>query len=174
MSRKTIILPLRAVQGVFSLLVLALSAYVAHWYNTTTVISSPSEINFLFFVSLWSLLSILSLELLIPRFVAPMTAASNYIALGVELSNVVFWFAGFVALAVFLSRLLFCRGSVCQSAQADVAFAAVGWLLWTATGVLMVKEVVRKGGLMKTPSWGRSTKAAGLAPVEVPATKEQV
>ncbi|KAK0674478.1 hypothetical protein QBC41DRAFT_965 [Cercophora samala] len=163
---KKIILPLRAIQGLFALLVLALSSYVAHWYNTTTVISSPSSINFLFFVSLYSLLSILSLELLIPRFVAPRTAASNYIALGVELSNVVFWFAGFVGLAVFLSKLLFCRGSVCQSAQADVAFAAAGWLIWTGTGVLGVREVVRKGGLM---SW----KKGPAAPVEVPASNKE-
>ncbi|KAK4644671.1 hypothetical protein QC761_306940 [Podospora bellae-mahoneyi] len=163
---KTVILPLRAIQGVFALLVLALSSYVAHWYNTTTVISSPSSINFLFFASLYSLLSILALEFLIPRFVAPKTAASNYIALGVELSNVLFWFAGFVGLAVFLSKLLFCRGSVCQSAQADVAFAAAAWLVWIGSGVIMVREVVKKGGLM---SWKRKEPAA----VEVPVTNKE-
>ncbi|KAK4197579.1 membrane-associating domain-containing protein [Triangularia verruculosa] len=170
---KKITLPLRAIQGVFALVVLALSGYVAHWYNTTTVISSPSEINFLFFCSLWSLLSIATLEILIPRVIAPKTAASNYIALGVELSNILFWFSGFVALATFLSKLLFCRGSVCQSAQADVAFAAAGWLIWTGTGVLMVRDVMAKGGLAMRPSWKRSG-AGSKQPVEVPATKEEV
>ena len=79
---------LRVIQGVFALVVLALSSFGKHpsfltshwniittntdlpvvqWYNATTVLSSPSELNFLIFAALWSLLSLLSIELL-PRF----------------------------------------------------------------------------------------------------------
>jgi hypothetical protein len=38
-----------------------------------------------------------------------------------------FWFAGFIALAVFISNLLFCRGDVCRAAQAATVFGALEW-----------------------------------------------
>lgn len=74
------------------------------------------------------------------------TASSPYIHFGVELVNMLFYFAGFIALATFLGKLLFCRGSVCSAARADAAFAAFGWLLWTATSGLLAMEMF-KGGL---------------------------
>jgi len=55
---------------------------------------------------------------------------------GVEAVTMIFYFAGFIALSVFLANLLFCRGSVCSAARADVAFSALGWLTWTASTVL--------------------------------------
>lgn len=65
----------------------------------------------------------------------------------VQLLNTLFYFAGFVALSVFLSRLLFCRGVVCLSARADAAFAAFSWVTWTATTVILGFEVfARKDG----------------------------
>lgn len=62
-----------------------------------------------------------------------------------------FYFAGFVALAVFLGKLLFCRGSVCAAARADAVFAAFNWLLWTGSSALVAINMFR-GGLsgMKT------------------------
>jgi len=69
----------------------------------------------------------------------------------VELLNLLFYFAGFIALAVFLGKLLFCRGSVCSAARADAVFAAFNWLLWTGSSALLALEMF-KGGLegMKT------------------------
>ncbi len=54
-----------------------------------------------------------------------------------------------MSLAVFLQSLLFCRGDVCHAAQADVAFGAASFLVWGASAVLTVVEVLkvrRQGG----------------------------
>lgn len=55
------------------------------------------------------------------------TAASNKFAiLGAEVLTMLFWFAGFIALAVFLSDRV-CFGHVCSAAKAATAFAAFEW-----------------------------------------------
>ncbi|KAK3321062.1 membrane-associating domain-containing protein [Cercophora scortea] len=152
-------LPLRITQGVFSFAVLALSIYVANWYNTATLSSSPSQINFLVFAGLWSLVSIAAIEVA-PRFFP--RASNPYIALGIEFTNMIFWFSGFVALAVFLSKLLFCRGSVCAAAQADTAFAAFMFVTWSVTVGMLAKDVFKSGFRKPTASVG-----AGGPPKEI-------
>lgn len=84
-------------------------------------------------------------------------ASTPYIHLAVSLVTTLFYFAGFVALAVFLGKLLFCRGSVCAAARADAAFAAFSWLLWTASSTLIGLQVF-KGGLagLKTDKQAKS------------------
>ena len=88
-----LVLPLRIVQVVLSLVVLGLSGYgtlslpwspvegkisrcgrwwtnrnaVAHWYNVDTLTASPTQINFLIFAGIWSILSVGYLEL-VTRF----------------------------------------------------------------------------------------------------------
>ncbi|POS71083.1 hypothetical protein DHEL01_v210520, partial [Diaporthe helianthi] len=57
-----LILALRAVQGLFAVIIFGVSVYVANWYNVETLTSSPSQVNFLVFVSVFSLLSITYLE----------------------------------------------------------------------------------------------------------------
>jgi hypothetical protein len=74
-----------------------------------------------------------------------MIASHPYGAFVLELLNVLFYFAGFIALAVFLSSLLFCRGSVCGSARASTVFAATEFALWGMTAVLMAKDVFKLG-----------------------------
>jgi hypothetical protein len=135
---------------------------VAHWYNTDTLTASPSQINFLIFVPLFSFISLAYIELA-PRFMKKgnlspthtsryehrgdgkltLTASHPYIHFGVELVNMLFYFAGFIALATFLGKLLFCRGSVCAAARADAVFAAFGWLLWTGTSALLALQMFR-------------------------------
>ncbi|AEO61870.1 hypothetical protein MYCTH_27099, partial [Thermothelomyces thermophilus ATCC 42464] len=116
---------LRSIQGLFALLVLILSAIVANWYNTSTKYLPPSQISFLLFAAVWSILSI------------------TYIAASLDLTNTLFYLAGFAALAAFLNSLLFCRGDVCRAAQADVAFGAFSFATWAASAALTCTEVVR-------------------------------
>lgn len=138
---------------------------VANWYNMDTMTSSPSQVNFLVFVPLWSFISIAYLEL-VPKF-APrgesrpvflvgiclecnkstntILASHPWGAVAFELLNVLFYFAGFIALAVFLSKLLFCRGTVCAVARTDTVLAAFEFALWSATSLLMVKDVFKTG-----------------------------
>lgn len=80
-----LLLPLRIAQFVFAVVVVGLSSYgmkelmhkrdvitdepaVAHWYNADTLTASPSQINFLIFVPLFSFISVVYLEV-VPRFV---------------------------------------------------------------------------------------------------------
>lgn len=56
-----------------------------------------------------------------------------------------FFFSGFVALGVFLSKLDWCRGTVCSSAQADTAFAAFLFITWGVTIFFAGKEVMKTG-----------------------------
>lgn len=65
----------------------------------------------------------------------------HYLAAPFEITNMLFWLSGFAALAVFLSRLLFCRGAVCSAAQADAVFAALSFAVWTASSVITAREV---------------------------------
>lgn len=80
-----LLLPLRIAQFVFAVVVVGLSSYgmdkiiyqshlsltnesiVAHWYNADTLTASPSQINFLIFVPLFSFISVVYLEV-VPRF----------------------------------------------------------------------------------------------------------
>ncbi|KAK4102587.1 hypothetical protein N658DRAFT_393630, partial [Parathielavia hyrcaniae] len=131
---------IRGAQGVFALLVLILSGFVAHWYNSKTTLSSPTQINYLIFTAIWSILSLASIESL-PRMF-PRTS-KPYLALPFDAATTLFSFAGFVALAVFLQGLLFCHGAPCHAAQADVAFAAFSFATWAASTALTAIEMVR-------------------------------
>ncbi|KAJ0124910.1 hypothetical protein J7T55_006253 [Diaporthe amygdali] len=137
-----LILALRAVQGVFAVIILGLSAYVANWYNVDTLTSSPSQVNFLVFVPLFSLISIAYLEA-VPKFMPKLS--HPWAVLALEVTNVLFYFAGFVALAVFLTHLLFCRGAVCGSARAATVFSSFNFVLWTATAALTIKDALKGG-----------------------------
>lgn len=143
------LLPVRIIQGLFSVLVIALSGYVAHWYNVDTLTASPSQINFLMFAGIWSLISIIFLEGVVRFFPK---ANHPFVAIGIEASNVLFFFSGFIALAVFLSKLLFCRGGVCAAARADVAFAATLFVGWAASFVIVGLMTLRSGGFRKASS----------------------
>jgi len=137
-----LLLPLRIAQGIFALVVLGLSGYVAHWYDAETLTTSPAQINFLIFVPLMSFLSMAYLELA-PRFAS--RAFHPYARFAFEIINTLFYFAGFIALAIFLGKLLFCRGSVCVAARADAVFAAFSWLMWMGSTTLLAMEIFKGG-----------------------------
>jgi len=143
-----LLLPIRIAQAVFAVVVLGLSGYVAHWYNADTLTASPSQINFLIFVPIFTLISVLYLEVT-PRFMSK--ASHPYAHFAFELLNVLFYFAGFIALSVFLSKLLFCRGSVCAAARADAAFGAFSWLLWLASSAILAMEMFKGGRSRSMP-----------------------
>lgn len=73
------------------------------------------------FSSVWTLLALIYLTLTswkLERFAHP------WIICGVESLTMLFWFAGFIAAAVFLSDLITCAGRACSSAKAATVFAA--------------------------------------------------
>ena len=64
------------------------------------------------------------------------TAAHKIGILVAEVLTMIFWFAGFIALAVFINNLLFCRGNVCRAAQAATVFGAFSWYVRTYLKIL--------------------------------------
>lgn len=67
----------------------------------------------------------------------------------------VYWFGGFIALAVFLSDRI-CFGAVCNVARASTAISAVNWLVWTATFIFGVVRTAKGGwGLRMKNRLGR-------------------
>ncbi|RYP22564.1 hypothetical protein DL765_001622 [Monosporascus sp. GIB2] len=131
---------LRAAQLVSALATLALTAYVADWYNSDNLTASPAQINWLLACSVFSVWSIGYLEgakRFYPRALHPSAA------LCLECVNALFHLFSFVYLAVFISRLLFCWGSVCGAARGGVAFGVLGFLFWVASAALAAGEVIR-------------------------------
>ena len=81
--------------------------------------------NFLLFCSLWTLLAVIYLVLAPSRFPA---AAHKFAILGVEALTMIFWFAGWVAVAALWGDLA-CgsRGGVCGAGTAAIVFGAFIW-----------------------------------------------
>ncbi len=73
------------------------------------------------------------------------------IVVAIEGINALLYFAGFIALAVFLNGLLFCRGNVCGSARAATAFSALSFGAWAASAALTAMTLI-KGGLRRAPN----------------------
>jgi len=132
-------LPLRILQAIFTVVVLGLTGYVSNWWSGYWHSYSPSEINFLIFASVWTILALV--YLIIAPWKAP-AAAHKFGILAAEVLTMIFWFAGFIALAAFLSDRT-CFGKVCSCAKAAVAFAAFEWAFFAATTVLAATHVWR-------------------------------
>lgn len=122
---------------------------VVEWYFRVTQLAAPTEFTFLIFAPTWTLVSLAYLELT-PRL-AP-RASHPYAALTFEFLNTVFYFSGFIALGVFLGRVVFCRGPECIAARIAVVAASVEFVLWTVTFCIMIKYVFKGGLQRKSPS----------------------
>ncbi|KAI0100002.1 membrane-associating domain-containing protein [Hypoxylon sp. NC0597] len=134
------------VAAVFSVIELGLTAYLASryygWYGY--YYDSPSRVNFMVFNSVWSLL------VLIYVGVTPLYLTSVFhklAALALNAITTIFWFAGSIALAVFVGGPYDCRSnSYCGSAEAAVAFGFFLWALFTFLTVLDALESLRSRG----------------------------
>jgi hypothetical protein len=133
-------LPLRVAQLIFNIIVLGCAARVAHVFDALAFVDSPSQINFLIFVSIWTFLALAFLTLT-PSFMPRL--AHGFVLLAVDALTMLFWFAGFIALAVYISNhwLYYVSGTI----KAACAFAAFEWLLWAITTVLLALKVFRGG-----------------------------
>jgi hypothetical protein len=129
-----IILPIRALQALFAIIVLGVLAYAANdwagnWWNGSHW--SPSQINFLIFTSVWTLLALLYL------IIAPIHAprySHKYGILAVEAVTMLFWFAGFIALSCMVSDVCGSSGwGPCRASVAGAVFGAFEWLLFSFT-----------------------------------------
>jgi hypothetical protein len=86
---------------------------------------SPSSINFLLFDGIWSLIAVP--YLIIAPTLFPI-AAHVYALLAVEAVTMIFWFAGFIAVAVALPSPSYCNlFTFCKATTAATVFGAFSW-----------------------------------------------
>lgn len=129
---------LRIVQGILALIVLGVDSYVVHFYRSNGF-RAPSQAGFVVFVCVWSFLALLYLGL------APTYSPdwhNKWAVVGVEGLSVIFWFAGFVAIAAWLGDLTFCYGTVCGCARATTVFGAFSWIAWSISFALVIKAII--------------------------------
>ncbi|PFH62006.1 hypothetical protein XA68_15548 [Ophiocordyceps unilateralis] len=139
---RTSVLSLRIFQGLLATVNLSLSAYVVNWYLVTTIRGSPPSVGFLVFAALFSILSILYLEL-VPRLFP--RAGRPSVTLGVEATNAIFYFAAFIAHAVYLGSLAMCHGAVCTASRVDSVVAASAFCAWVASTILTARDMFVAG-----------------------------
>jgi hypothetical protein len=90
---------------------------------------SPTEVNFMIFSPVWTIFALIFLVIVPMKFPS---AAPKFALLAVETLTMLYWFSGFIALAVFLSDRI-CFGTVCSVAKAGTAISAFQWLTFAAT-----------------------------------------
>jgi len=98
---------------------------VANWYNSTDSTLAgpiPSQLIFLIFTSVWTVMVAIPYTTITPRYFP--TLAHKFVMLSMELVTAIFWLGGFAATADFLRKLAICRGEVCSTARASVVFGA--------------------------------------------------
>jgi hypothetical protein len=119
---------------------------------------SPVEINFMIFSPIWSLLA-LSAIIAVPKFFpsAVQNTGPKIGLLVLELITSLYWFGGFIALAMWLDDRI-CFGTVCSIAKAGTAISAVNWAAWTVTLVAGGLAAFRKGGNVSLGGIKKETK----------------
>lgn len=143
---------------------------VVNWYLARTSHSPPSPFNFLLFAPSFSIVSVLYLELC-PRYERSAWASHPYLSLAVEATNTVFYFGGFIAVAILLSRLVFCEGTVCAVARATSVLAAAEFVAWIATTMMQAKDIFKNG--ITATSYKREPGALAAAGAAVGETAEE-
>ncbi|KAK0508303.1 hypothetical protein JMJ35_009387 [Cladonia borealis] len=148
--------PFRTIQGLLAIIALGLNGYVTSWYRAHTHPSTvPNESPFLLFCAAWTLLLLPYLLFNPPlsqtRSTNPKPPSrffNKHLLLTLDLLTALLWFSGFVALAVFKSRLILCLGHVCQVMIGAVAVGVLAWLSFCASSVLAGLHVwrTRRGG----------------------------
>lgn len=137
------ILPLRIAQALFALFVLGLAGYCVD------ALEIYPEAGFLVFTSVWTFI-VLAYLLVTPMYYPQLH--NRWFVVGSEAVTMIFWFAGFIAIAdsTKISRFK-CFGAGCRvldCAKAAAAFACFSWLAWSATLALIIHALIeyRKGG----------------------------
>lgn len=131
------IYPVRAIQVLFAIIVLGLIAYVID----AATGGWSSTVNFMMFNAVWTAFVAVPYLVFGPMFIP--NFPHKFVILGVELVTMLFWFAGFIALAALLGPPKYCNSGPCHAGQAATAFGAFEWVLFLVTAVYAVMGVVR-------------------------------
>lgn len=135
--------PVRALQFIFAVIVLGLMAYgpsfppipiqnansisVSTWWTSHWRQASPAQVSFLIFTPVWSLATLVPIILIPLKFSHLLSSAGfRWGLIALDALTMLFWFAGFIALAVFLNGRI-CFGQVCDVARAGAVFGGLSW-----------------------------------------------
>jgi len=156
-----VILPLRGVALLFSIIELGLTAFGVSQFDGTSdygdgivIYYNFGTVNFLLFASLWSVL--LLIYLIIALRMPHITHL--FVTVALLFITMIFWFAGFVALAVFLGSTIngACSSGLgdCGVLDAATAFAAFLWLIFLIDTVFAAMAAFggRRGGMSSGPT----------------------
>lgn len=118
---------------------------VAQWWTSHWRQLSPSEVNWMIFSPVWTIIALVPL-IVVPLKFDHLTTQPivKFGMLFLEALTMLYWFGGFIALAVFLSDRI-CFGTVCSVAKAGTAIAAFEWVAFAVTAVFSVLRVFRGG-----------------------------
>lgn len=102
---------------------------VARYFNQVYYylndVDVPSEVSFIVFVSVWTM--VVSIYLLVAPLKFPRLAPVIAV-LALDALTMLFWFAAFIALAVWKSNLSVCFfGRICHTIVAGIVFGAFEW-----------------------------------------------
>jgi hypothetical protein len=130
------ILPIRITQCILVLIVLGLTSYCV---NITVGFSQAA---FLVFTSVWTF--ILLIYLLITPLYFP-NLHNRWAVVVAEAITVIFWFSGFIAIAIQSNRLV-CIYTGCHligATKAAAVFSAFSWIAWSLSFALVVYAVFK-------------------------------
>ncbi|MCJ1403490.1 hypothetical protein MMC11_006713 [Xylographa trunciseda] len=136
-SNNKVLLPLRGVAVLFAIIELGLTAYGVSAYDFCEIFEGYQycqtfgSLNFVLFASLWSLLLLAYLfaTLRFGRFSHPI---ASFVLL---LVTSLFWFSGFIALAVAIGGSSCGPNRSCQAIAAASAFGAFLWLIFLVDAI---------------------------------------
>lgn len=88
----------------------------------STTLAAPSQIAFLIFAAVWTVLIAVPYTTITPRYFPKV--ANKYVMLSMEVTTAVFWLGGFAGTADFVRKLVICDGALCGSAKAGIVFGS--------------------------------------------------
>ena len=176
-----LLLPLRVATILLAIAELGLNAYVVYYaddyfyedpYGDWGVNhNTPSQVGFLLFASIWSLL-VLVYVTLAPFYLITGGENASYIKknlthryaiVALDTVTTIFWLAGWIALAELIGGPSTCT-TFCAAIQASVAFAAFLWATFAACGLIGMWELwKRRQGKATATEEGNPT-SIGMTP----------
>jgi hypothetical protein len=118
---------------------------VSSWWSRHWRESAPTEVNFLIFAPTWSIVALAALTVIPLKFSHMLSSKMAQIGvLVLEGLTMVYWFGGFIALAVFLGDRI-CFGKVCDVARASAAISGISWAVWAVTFGFGVFQLIKGG-----------------------------
>ncbi|OXV10983.1 hypothetical protein Egran_01256 [Elaphomyces granulatus] len=132
-------LPVRIAQAVLAIIVLGLIANTVNWMNNS-VVTWDSD-NLLTFCSVWTFFIVVPYLIVAPMFASQF--APIYAILAVDAVTMIFWFAGFFAVAAQIFSVSDCKDySVCRTAQGATVLGGFEWLLFIGAAAMDVRAVI--------------------------------